>query len=190
MAIGKVHQSHARTLTAFSLSAWLAAPLVASGWGIVLMCIPVGALLGYTVTPDRDFHHFHTQEEHNLIAAWGPLGHLWIWWWNGWAYRCNHRHWLSHAPFVSTGGRLLYLLCPPAYCVTVDCMMLGRRVGIVEHLLTLPVYGVWAGLLYLLWPSLSAVSPSVIVLALSGIYLGWLAQDLWHLHLDNWRWFR
>ena len=199
VANGVVHEEAAKniveTVGKVSLPVSLLA-FVADPWlqlvGLVALGTALGGWLGYMVTPDRDFHHLHTVEEYRAIRRWGPLGHAWVWWWNGWAYRMEHRHWLSHGPFVSTAGRLVYLLCPPVFCVVVDLLGAGRRVTWTQHLRTLLIYVIWAGVVI----GLTQVEPLVeVVIAnsriflavLAGVYVGWLVQDLFHLHLDGWR---
>lgn len=68
-----------------------------------------GSLAGILITPDLDVDHsvraHHTFQKH---FGWLP-GQIWrlIWW--PYARLIPHRHWLSHAPVLSTLLRLAYL---------------------------------------------------------------------------------
>lgn len=69
----------------------------------------------------------------------GILGVLWVMLWMPYAYLIPHRHWLSHAPFISGALRLVYLLAPPlALAVYLGAEWQPWMVDVI--------FGVWVGL--------------------------------------------
>jgi uncharacterized metal-binding protein len=186
---------HARRVATAATVAWSGVLAWSYPYALLTAGIPVGSWIGCVFTPDRDYHERLTEEELNAIRRWGWLGHFTIWYLNPYGYRMEHRHWLSHAPVISTLGRLLYLLCPPAFCLLVDRSRKGRRVSILEQLHTLKVTILWLGIVAFFWFSITWPDEWPMLLPplgvwLAGIFVGWLLQDLVHLHDDNWSWRR
>ncbi len=130
MAKGRTHQ-----LATVGLLALEGAALALPGSPkIELGCIMAGTALGLVITPDLDIDRGSVSLA-TLRRIWivGPLLALaWRIIWQPYAWLVPHRHWLSHAPLISTALRLIYL-------------------GVILALLGLPAWvlpAAWLGLLF------------------------------------------
>lgn len=76
-----------------------------------LMLLGIGALSGLFLTPDLDVDAGSISHA-KVRAASGCLGAIWRLYWWPYSKIVPHRHWLSHAPVLSTLLRISYLLFP------------------------------------------------------------------------------
>ena len=146
------------------------------GWGPVAAAI-AGLVAGYVVTPDIDMSESTVEERrvrHVPIIGW-LVGPVWraLWWPYAWVL--PHRSKLSHAPLISTLGRMVYV----AGIVTMVRLLVAVIVGqgvTYGHLLTVIWSYSLSNLVTLLWPwSLGS---------LAALYVGWAAQDVVHWVMD------
>ncbi|MEW5959518.1 MAG: DUF2227 family putative metal-binding protein [Chloroflexota bacterium] len=68
-----------------------------------------GCLSGLFVNPDLDMETV-TLSEYWLVRWTLGLGWLWIMLWYPYALLARHRSWFSHAPIISTMGRVSYMV--------------------------------------------------------------------------------
>ena len=72
----------------------------------------IGCAAGVLLSPDLDQEAI-TESQALVYRSGGRLlGSFWRTYWLPYALLLPHRHWASHAPLISTLGRLAYLLLP------------------------------------------------------------------------------
>lgn len=100
MSSGKAH-----ALASTALAPVLASVVLARNYNVTTaFCVGVGCLLGLWLSPDLDIDGITYSE--TLLP--GLIGVLFRAYWWPYAKLIPHRHWLSHAPVISTTLRIIY----------------------------------------------------------------------------------
>ncbi len=125
MASGQTHTLV--TVAAAGLAGVLVLPLAVRE-AQVLAVVP-GCLAGMFLSPDLDISRsissWHVRRFGGVAGE--LLSFLWRCYWWPYAAVIPHRHWISHAPLISTWVRLLYLFAPS--------LLLLYLLGLLEPLL-------------------------------------------------------
>lgn len=106
MATGKGHAAATLILSPVTAGGtwWLTGgDLIAAG------IAGTGCLSGLFISPDLDMETI-TISEYWLVRWTLGLGWLWVMLWYPYALIVKHRSWFSHAPLISTMGRVLYIV--------------------------------------------------------------------------------
>ena len=110
MASGQTHTLV--TVAAAGLVGMLALPLAAKD--VRILAVVPGCLAGMFLSPDLDVSQnisgWHVRRFGGIAGE--LLSFLWRLFWWPYAAIIPHRHWVSHAPVVSTLIRLVYLATP------------------------------------------------------------------------------
>lgn len=84
-------------------------PLIGPVWGpVAAFSAAAGSLAGIALSPDLDQEGLN-KFENKLVKYTLGLGFLWVMVWYPYSRFIPHRGWLSHAPFVGTALRIVYL---------------------------------------------------------------------------------
>ncbi len=104
MADGKVHAQDSRVL---AVAAGVGGTLVFQNF-VAGAFVALGALSGIYITPDLDVDGW-IHSKRAIVNAHAVFGYLWFGFWFPYSRAIKHRHWLSHAPIVSTLIRVAYI---------------------------------------------------------------------------------
>jgi uncharacterized metal-binding protein len=106
VASGKQHTQASLVLAGFISSLGL----VTTAPSTAILPLAIGAASGTILTPDFDVDTGCIAFRNMEWMFGTPAGKLWRWIWKPYALAVKHRSWISHAPFIGTILRLLYLL--------------------------------------------------------------------------------
>lgn len=105
----------------------------------VALSVATGSVLGLFLSPDLD-QDGRTSSELILIRRIPVIGHAFFMFWYPYAVLIPHRHFLSHAPVISTAGRLLYIAL---FWVAVLLALVLLGVDVQTSVLTRRAVGLW-----------------------------------------------